>query len=203
MTGRHGTIASYTYDRCRCVDCSDAWRAYQREWKAKRLADPSKPHDRVKYVSGCRCDTCRAANAAYNLRRKDRLADSDSIPHGTVDGYGSYRCRCDECSAAKRSATRDHYVRNQLYFLEKAERRMVQKARDRRTITSRDIARLVARHDGKCAYCDKPGPVELDHVVPLARGGRHAIGNLLPACMRCNRSKNARLLIEWKGRPRG
>jgi 5-methylcytosine-specific restriction endonuclease McrA len=42
-----------------------------------------------------------------------------------------------------------------------------------------------------CAYCD--GPAEhLDHVVPLARGGAHVLGNLLPACADCNLEKSAR-----------
>jgi 5-methylcytosine-specific restriction endonuclease McrA len=42
-----------------------------------------------------------------------------------------------------------------------------------------------------CVYCG--GPAEhIDHVVPLARGGAHAIGNLLPACAECNKSKGAR-----------
>lgn len=34
---------------------------------------------------------------------------------------------------------------------------------------------------------------ELDHVVPLSRGGPHTVANLVPACLRCNRSKCARL----------
>lgn len=37
----------------------------------------------------------------------------------------------------------------------------------------------------------------MDHVIPLARGGRHGIGNVLPACQPCNSSKGARLLAEW------
>jgi 5-methylcytosine-specific restriction endonuclease McrA len=42
-----------------------------------------------------------------------------------------------------------------------------------------------------CAYCG--GPAEhVDHVAPLARGGAHALGNLLPACADCNLEKGAR-----------
>jgi 5-methylcytosine-specific restriction endonuclease McrA len=35
-------------------------------------------------------------------------------------------------------------------------------------------------------------------VIPLSRGGHHSIGNVLPACERCNLLKNARLLIQFK-----
>jgi 5-methylcytosine-specific restriction endonuclease McrA len=63
-------------------------------------------------------------------------------------------------------------------------------------------ARLIARHRGCCAYCGQPplpGEIlELDHVVPLSRGGKHSEGNILPACNTCNVRKNDRLLVEWR-----
>jgi hypothetical protein len=37
----------------------------------------------------------------------------------------------------------------------------------------------------------------VDHIRPLARGGHEAEYNLVPACARCNKSKNAKLLTEW------
>lgn len=64
-------------------------------------------------------------------------------------------------------------------------------------VTERDVRRLFARHGGRCAYCRLVPATELDHVVPLKRGGYHGIGNLLPACRSCNASKNARLLYPW------
>jgi 5-methylcytosine-specific restriction endonuclease McrA len=65
-------------------------------------------------------------------------------------------------------------------------------------ITERDWRRLVARFDHRCAYCGEARPLTQEHVIPLARGGRHAIGNLLPVCSPCNSSKNQKLLIEWR-----
>lgn len=64
-------------------------------------------------------------------------------------------------------------------------------------IDPRDWERLCRRYDG-CAYCPSEGPVTMDHVVPLSRGGTHTIGNVLPACSPCNTRKSAKLLIEWK-----
>lgn len=69
------------------------------------------------------------------------------------------------------------------------------------SVTSRDIIRLVERFDGRCAYCRERPYQHLDHVVPIARGGRHGIGNLLPACAQCNLSKGSRLLADWRLRP--
>lgn len=64
--------------------------------------------------------------------------------------------------------------------------------------------RLVNRHGGRCAYCDVRCEVlEMDHVIPIARGGRHAIANILPTCPSCNRRKSSSLLVEWRYRQRG
>lgn len=51
---------------------------------------------------------------------------------------------------------------------------------------------------GQCSYCGEAGPVELDHIIPLSRGGAHREGNLTPACRPCNRSKWNMLLVEWR-----
>lgn len=45
---------------------------------------------------------------------------------------------------------------------------------------------------GVCHYCGqkfKADELTMDHVVPLARGGRSVKGNLVPSCMECNQKK--------------
>jgi len=45
---------------------------------------------------------------------------------------------------------------------------------------------------GLCHYCQKkfaPGELTMDHVIPLARGGKTTPGNLVAACRACNRDK--------------
>ena len=68
-------------------------------------------------------------------------------------------------------------------------------------VSVRDIDRLMARHDGVCVYCQTAPATDLDHVIPLSRGGAHSIGNLTPACGRCNRSKGAKTVTEWRLSP--
>lgn len=65
-------------------------------------------------------------------------------------------------------------------------------------ISERDWQRLVRRYNSRCAYCDIKCDPHMDHVIPLKLGGRHSIGNVLPACRSCNTSKNARLLYPWR-----
>lgn len=82
----------------------------------------------------------------------------------------------------------------------RAARRARERGAETCLITQRDLDRLVRRHGGLCAYCRDSPWAQWDHVIPLVRGGRHAIGNLVPVCRRCNYSKNRRLLAEWRFR---
>lgn len=55
---------------------------------------------------------------------------------------------------------------------------------------------------GGCAYCGDAGPMQRDCVLPISRGGRYTIANVVPACRSCNTSKcNAEVTI-WMRRKR-
>jgi 5-methylcytosine-specific restriction protein A len=54
---------------------------------------------------------------------------------------------------------------------------------------------------GRCHYCGRatpPAELTMDHIVPVARGGRSVKGNLVPACKSCNIRKKQMLPIEWE-----
>lgn len=62
--------------------------------------------------------------------------------------------------------------------------------------------RLLVLQRGKCANCRQAMGVlaELDHVTPLALGGRNQDGNMQLLCRHCNRSKHCQDPIEWANR---
>lgn len=65
-------------------------------------------------------------------------------------------------------------------------------------VTMKDLKRLWIRQCGKCYLCHQPieDKRELDHIFPIKRGGRHAIGNLAWTHPKCNRNKHTKLLVE-------
>jgi 5-methylcytosine-specific restriction endonuclease McrA len=65
-------------------------------------------------------------------------------------------------------------------------------------VTGKDWKKMLSRYNHSCIYCGEKGKMTMDHVVPLSRGGRHSIGNLVPSCGPCNFSKNKKFITEWK-----
>ena len=54
---------------------------------------------------------------------------------------------------------------------------------------------------GLCHYCGEKisfKDITMDHLVPLARGGRSTKDNLVPCCKDCNNLKKSMLPLEWE-----
>jgi hypothetical protein len=57
---------------------------------------------------------------------------------------------------------------------------------------------ILSLRNQPCFYCGAKTNIHLDHVIPVSRGGRHSIGNLVPACKSCNSKKSDRLIMEMR-----
>ena len=54
---------------------------------------------------------------------------------------------------------------------------------------------------GACHYCGRatgPKDLTMDHIVPIARGGKSTKGNVAAACKECNNAKKQLLPMEWE-----
>jgi len=59
-------------------------------------------------------------------------------------------------------------------------------------------AYLLEKWQRTCAYCQATGvPLEVEHIVPTARGGSHRVSNLTLACTACNQKKGSRTAAEF------
>ncbi len=69
---------------------------------------------------------------------------------------------------------------------------------DVRVVTQRDIDRQACRQRGECWWCGEAKPLTIDHNIPIAKGGRHAVGNIVMACESCNKGRCDVLPIDWR-----
>lgn len=79
------------------------------------------------------------------------------------------------------------------YNAHERQRNSERKARNRGNHTVRlkpgDLAKRFEQFGNCCCYCGSDDRIQVEHFVPRAKGGPHVIGNLLPACAACNKSK--------------
>ena len=109
---------------------------------------------------------------------------------------------CDECG--------NHFVEPNhgspsLRCSKRCARRVSKRARKARENNSPgsfrwiEVIRIWIAAGKSCSYCDvvmteQPDP---DHVVPISRGGRNDLGNIVPCCRMCNADKGDLTLAEW------
>lgn len=85
-----------------------------------------------------------------------------------------------------------------LYVRQKSKRRKaLLRQQTAHQIKPRLIRARFAQFDNCCAYCGFAGEMQIEHVVPISKGGTHAIGNIVPACQMCNYSKRDHEVEQW------
>lgn len=172
------------------------------------------------YREGCRCIHCRKARSDYEFGRKSQTSDEKKrfttllgrgpdhpdFPHGTANGYR--HCKCDVCKAHNAARKREL---NAKYRDNPGARERQQRLNREYKDTEEGRARRRAHHatrkaairGAECSpeqkellvqiYRHCPDGYQVDHIIPIAKGGKHLPDNLqyLPAGV--NNRKRTRL----------
>lgn len=116
-------------------------------------------------------------------------------PHEIAKGEGTY------CSNACLAQGRKKHPSAVERRREANRRREARERAARRAMphhTRAEWLALLEAYGNRCAACGSTDRLERDHIIPLSRGGTDAISNIQPLCKRCNCSKHARLMHEWR-----
>jgi len=175
-------------------------RAAKRAW---RLANPDKVREQKRRSRAKDPEAARAKDRAYHAANRERILANAAARH-------------DPEVAKAREAKRRQNPARQAYMAEYLPQWIENNRDARRDIAKRAVHRRRARLAGSnspgvtreewaaiveyfgrcCAYCLRPADT-IDHVEPIAMGGRDAPDNVVPACKRCNSSKGAKSLLFW------
>lgn len=136
----------------------------------------------------------KAHQAAYRAANKEKIRES---------GF-AYR---ETNAVSERARSRDYYARhperrkaaiaawneaNPEAHVLAEQRRRARKAANGGELSLAEWRQVLEAHGHRCAACGCDGKMTLDHVVPLAKGGRHEVANVQPLCRSCNSGKGAR-----------
>ena len=67
----------------------------------------------------------------------------------------------------------------------------------RKSISKKTRFEVFKRDSFRCQYCGRSAPdviLEVDHIKPVAEGGKNTMMNLVTSCRDCNRGKGKRML---------
>ena len=153
--------------------------AKQREWyeKNQEMVKAYQKANRAKIAERMKAWRVSCADVIKRYQREWREANVEHI-RGYAKRYRQERPEVKRLSEAKRRA---------------AARASVGQ------FTFRDVKALYTSQLGECVYCstDLSDTFEIDHVVPLSRGGSNEPENIQLLCQRCNRMKHAKTHNEF------
>ena len=173
--------------------------AYMRERRAKE-GRPSRSKHGLPYTPAGDGETQAMRKA---IRQAGRLP---SVPRLV---YEQQRQHWRQHAADYQQHVRERYLRNhrwrymtdesfRLYHRSKSKRRKAQQRGSTALMLSpNQLWRRWVEFDHKCAYCGADGDLQIEHVIPISKGGEHHLGNVVPACQRCNYSKATADALEW------
>ena len=77
------------------------------------------------------------------------------------------------------------------------KQRKIKERKNGITLTELEWNQTLLFFGGKCAYCGTSENVGKDHFVPIAKGGKRALGNMIPCCCSCNARKSFVDFDKW------
>lgn len=189
----------------RCAKCAseDTMRSMAKKpWHPARLAakdaglthwttgEPCQNgHNTMRYVSNGVCIECDTEKRRRYHGKRPGVEARWARERRAKDPMG-HRAEVERWKAKNPDAVRVIGVRS-------SSRRRARERGAAGDFTQADIDDIRMLQKGRCAECRHKKRLEIDHIIPLSKGGTNARTNLQLLCRSCNARKNARDPIEW------
>lgn len=109
-----------------------------------------------------------------------------------IENAETYKTRSNRWRANNPDYTLAYRLSHPERWQEASEKRKLAKQERGESFSPEQLLQVLEFYDGLCAYCEERPYEDWDHIVPLSRGGWHAVWNLVPACKSCNGRKHAK-----------
>lgn len=152
-------------------------RAYQRRWR-KANAD---------YLRKWRAENPDKVRV-YDARHRDKHRDKRRA-------YAR-RWRTENPSKSNLASRRWEKAHPEQRRAQDARRRALKASAPQGNLAAAAAYEQILR-EGICELCGSKGPIEIDHIEPLSKGGAHDWMNMAGLCKSCNSSKGDKSLLHF------
>lgn len=175
--GETKPTSEFNFNCCWCKNCV---QLYNKTYRAEHL-DRIRENDR-QYAVLHRKQAIERAKKHYfaNLEQKREYARNYQAEHS------KQKCEYDRNYRAARPGISTERWRR---------RRALEMNAEGNGVTIQEWEEIKKDYNYLCAYCNQKKTLEMDHIVPLSKGGKHDVDNVVPACKSCNSSKTASSLL--------
>lgn len=196
-----------------CASCSGLFSLLKSDWRfggttspprfcSKRCDGASRVTRKLAACAWCGKDHARRATerAARAFCSTACRVAADATPGSRWSTYAPDKAMQRDYMRAYVAANRQsHNARSRAWAKANRDaRNAAQAARRGRGELSRSQAREVFERCGRqCVACGSKDQLQLDHIVPIARGGVTKEQNMQILCRPCNQSKGARDFADW------
>lgn len=184
-----GHLAERSIDNCGCVECHANIRAKNRE---KHRAYTREHYRANKKAYLKKAKDWGRKNPAQRKKIKDAWVLAN--PEWVKENQGKWGRENPE--RAKENAYRWRRENPEQFKAIRINRR-ARVAANGGSISGDEIKAIVVRQKGKCASCKKRAKLEMDHIMPVARGGTGHASNFQGLCRSCNARKNAKHPVDF------
>lgn len=191
-----------------CSECSKKYQDNRKKFREKKYNEKEsakeKAHDRQARYREANKDKVATANMEWKRRNKGKISERNKKVYlANREMYITKTTRYYNANKEARNAYRRDYVRrlgyNKALARYHVNLRRARIAQAEGSYTLNELYSLVGDHT-HCTYCSAviTTTYQLDHIVPLSKGGSNYICNIQPLCKACNLSKAAKLPWEYE-----
>lgn len=167
---------------------------YLREWRKKNPTKASE-HNRNYRLRHPDRDKASRLKEKTKYIKKGRYRVSEEQKRKNATEYAK---KWREKNREKvRESNRKHYHKHKdLHQLHSRNYKSKVRAGKVGRVSVKDIAKLLEKQKNICGICKKllTKEKEIDHIIPLSKGGKHEISNLQWTHRFCNRSKSNKII---------
>ena len=134
----------------------------------------------------------------YQANREKILERKKQYYQANREKLAEYKKQYDQENREKLAEYgKQYFQKNREAFYAHNQKRRALKRNAAGIATAADIKARFNYHGNRCYYCGCDGNMQIEHRIPLSRGGTHWPANIVPACERCNKSKGAKTEKEF------